>query len=106
MAAELPALQSWWERFPSIFLVEVRAARKKGFCPRFARWEADGDSGPERLIMRGRIRVKAAQPGEAERWHGFTVEVAYPPNYPFDKLDVRPVDPPIQRRRHQLRRTG
>lgn len=87
-----------------MFLEELREIRARGYRPRFARWDADDRA--ERLIASGRIRVKAARPGEMERWHGLTIDVAYPPHYPFDKLDVRPVDPQIRHRRHQSRREG
>lgn len=39
-------------------------------------------------------------------WHGFDVEIAYPPSYPFDKLAVRPSDVAIRRQRHQAGPSG
>jgi len=102
----------WWERYPRIFLSELNslgeldAARKGGFRARFGQWDAEGTAGPERLIISGRIRVWAARPGEGERWHGLSVDIAYPPHFPFDKLEVRPRDRRIRRRRHQERRSG
>jgi hypothetical protein len=96
----------WWERYPLIFLEEIAEIRDRGFRPRFDHWGPDHIRSPKRLIARGRIRVKAARPGEQEQWHGLNIDIAYPPNYPFDPLDIRPVDPLIRRRRHQSRRQG
>ncbi|MDP9315438.1 MAG: ThiF family adenylyltransferase [Chloroflexota bacterium] len=50
--------------------------------------------------------MKVADLQGIERWHGLTLDFAYPPNYPFDKVDVRPVDQQMRRKRHQSRRDG
>jgi hypothetical protein len=34
------------------------------------------------------------------------VDIAYPPTFPFDPLDVRPVKPAVRRLRHQIGRSG
>lgn len=106
MADQELCLPSWWERYPTIFLEELAEMRRRGFRPRFGYWNADHAATPKQLIARGRIRVKATCPGGQEQWHGLNIDVAYPPNYPFDPLDIRPVDPLMRRRRHQSRRQG
>jgi hypothetical protein len=86
------------------------------------RWYAEGDpdddraraTGPfgaapaadVRLVVHGRVRVRAARPGEPEAWHGFDVDFAYPPDFPFDKIEIRPDDPALRRRRHQIGHSG
>lgn len=98
--------QTWWERFPGVFIRELEEVRRHGFRPRLGLWNETGKSGSECLIASGRVRIKAAKPGEGERWRGLDIDIAYPPNYPFDKLDVRPRDPKMRRRRHQTTHTG
>jgi hypothetical protein len=100
------ALPPWWERFPGAFIGELEEIRRCGFRPRLATWHEEGEKGQDRLIASGRVRVKAATPGETERWHALNIDVAYPPDYPFDKVDVRPGDPAMRGKRHQLTRSG
>ena len=90
----------WWERYPAFFLREAESARRSGFRLRLERSEET--PGPGRMVARGRVRVRATRPGEREQGHGYDVEVVYPESFPFDKPDVRPLDPSIRRRRHQL----
>lgn len=92
-------LVPWWERYPGIFLREAESARKLRFHLRIE--PSDGD-GPPRMVARGPIRVKAARPGEPERWHKFPTQAEYPAGFPFEKLDMRPLDEAIRRRRHQI----
>jgi hypothetical protein len=116
----------WWVRYPRYFLREVRSVHELGFTARFREWNAvneavpsggarsaqpfarppKNDPGAVRLVVDGRVRVKAARPGETERWHGFDVEFGYPPDFPFDKIDVRPLDRRIRDARHQLGGSG
>ncbi|MDB4873810.1 MAG: Sulfur carrier protein adenylyltransferase ThiF [Gemmatimonadetes bacterium] len=102
-APAVPSRASWWDRFRPLFLREIASARELGLVPRIAAWPLDvaGTRTVERLIVSGRVRVKAARPGEGEKWYGLDFDFSYPTNYPFDKLDVRPCDTRIRRRRHQ-----
>lgn len=103
IAPAVPSRASWWDRFRPLFLREIGSARELGLVPRIAAWPLDvaGTRAEERLVLTGRVRVKAARPGEGETWHGLDFDFSYPTNYPFEKLDVRPCDTRIRRRRHQ-----
>lgn len=93
----------WWERFPHLFLREVRIAKRERFRPALRR---NPVTGGEQLVMGGRVRVQAVRPGESKQWYAFDVEMTYPEDYPFNKLDVTPLDPKIRKRRHQASPSG
>lgn len=99
----IPRRQPWWERFRPLFERELAAARELRLTARVGEWPLDVAAArvEERLIVVGRVRVRAARPGKAERWHGADFEFSYPPDYPFDKIDVRPSDARFRGRRHQ-----
>jgi hypothetical protein len=90
---------TWWDRHPRIFLREVYVARKEGFHARIAFSNADEKS--PRLIMRGRVRLRAAPAGEGAKWRGFDVDIAYPEDYPFAPLTIVPLDETVKYQRHQ-----
>lgn len=93
----------WWERFQPLFDRELALARTHRLNVRIGPWTVDSDAKvtQERLIMSGRVRAKDARPGEPAQWVGDAFEFSYPPGYPFDKIDIRPVGPTQRGWRHQ-----
>jgi hypothetical protein len=63
--------------------------------------EPVSESNPLRFIVSATVSVHAAAPNESPREHRMRVLIGYPPNYPFDPLDIRPAHRDIRRRRHQ-----
>jgi len=114
-APEPEPLLPWWERYPHVFngeMAEVRrlnaTSRRPALCARFGVWDASkpvSADNPIRFILRGVVKVDPAHPGEDVARCVMEIDIGYPPNFPFDPPDVRPVDPEIARQRHQLGRS-
>lgn len=110
-----PPLPPWWERHPRVFTGEMaelarlnRTPQRPALRAHFGPWRVDEpvtESNPVRLIVEGTVRIHAARPGEMKQWHSMRVEIGYPPTFPSDHPDVRPKDPALARRRHQMGRS-
>ena len=74
--------------------IEVADERYRDFC-----WW--GLKNPKDcFIWRGEIKVSYAKPGEKLQTILWTIDFIYPPAYPFDRILVRAISPPLEPTRH------